>query len=62
MLEFICPFGLGIETALFDWNSVTDPSDFHNVMSAFNTKGGISSQDSTRKIQVHQRYVLARAN
>ena len=39
-----------------------DPSDTHNVMSAFNAKGGISSQDPPRKIQVHQRYVFARAN
>ena len=31
-------------------------------MSAFNAKGGISAQDSPRKIQVHQRYVFARAN
>ena len=38
----------------------TDPSDIHNVMSVFNAKGGISSQDSPRKIQVHQRYVFAR--
>ena len=40
----------------------TDPSDIHNVMSVFNAKGGISSKDSSRKIQVHQRYVFARAN
>ena len=31
----------------------TDPSDIHNVMSVFNAKGVISSQDSPRKIQVH---------
>ena len=31
-------------------------------MSVFNAKSGISSQDSPRKIQVHQRYVFARAN
>ena len=31
-------------------------------MSVFNAKGGISSEDSPRKIQVHQRYVFARAN
>ena len=37
----------------------TDPSDIHNVMSVFNAKGVISSQDSPRKIQVHQRYVFA---
>ena len=42
--------------------SGTDPSDIHNVMSAFNAKGGISSHDSPRTIQVHQRYVFARAN
>ena len=40
----------------------TNPSDNHNVMSVFNDKGGISSQDSPRKIQVHQRYVFPRAN
>ena len=40
----------------------TDPSDIHNVMSVYNAKGGFSSQDSPRKIQVHQRYVFARAN
>ena len=40
----------------------TDPSDIHYVMSVFNAKGGISSQDSPRKIHVHQRYVFARAN
>ena len=28
----------------------------------FNVKSGISSQDSRRTIQVHQRYVFARAN
>ena len=39
-----------------------DPSDIHNVMSAVNAKGGISSQNSPRKIQVHYRYVFARAN
>ena len=42
--------------------SGTDPSDIHNVMSVFNAKGGISSHDSPRTIQVHQRYVFARAN
>ena len=31
-------------------------------MLVFNAKGGISSQDSPRTIQVHQRYVFARAN
>ena len=39
-----------------------DPSDIHNIMSVFNAKGGISSQDSPRKIQVHQRFVFARVN
>ena len=32
------------------------------VMSAFKAKSGKSSQDSSRKIKVHQRYVFARAN
>ena len=40
----------------------TDASDIHNVMSVFHAKGGISSQHSPRTIQVHQRYVFARAN
>ena len=40
----------------------TDPSDINNVMSVFNAKGDIPSQDSPRKIQVHQRYAFARAN
>ena len=40
----------------------TDPSDIHNVMSVFNAKGVIPSQDSPRKILVHQRYVFARPN
>ena len=40
----------------------TDPSDIHNVMSVFNAKSGISSQDCPRKIQLHQRDVFARAN
>ena len=40
----------------------TDPSDIHNVMSVFNAKGGISSHDSPRKIQGHQRYIFARVN
>ena len=44
-----------------------DPSDIDNVMSAFKAKSGKSSQESSRKIKVHQRYVhqryvLARAN
>ena len=40
----------------------TDPSDIQNVMSVFNAKGGITSQDPPRKFQVHQRYVFARAD
>ena len=40
----------------------TDPSDIHSVMSVFDAKGGISSEDSPRKIRVHQGYVFARAN
>ena len=40
----------------------TDPSDIQNVMSVFNAKVGNSSQDSTRKVQVHQRNVFATAN
>ena len=31
-------------------------------MPVFNAKGDISSQDSMRKFQVHQRYVFGRAN
>ena len=40
----------------------TDQSDIHIVMAIFNAKGGILSQDFARKIQVHHRYVFARAN
>ena len=40
----------------------TDPSDIHNVMSAFNAKSDISSQDSSRNTQVHPRYVFLRVN
>ena len=40
----------------------TDPSDIHDILSVFNAKGGNSPQDSTKKIQVHQRHVFARAN
>ena len=40
----------------------TDPSDIQNVMTVFNANSGITSQDSPRKFQVHQRYVFARAN
>ena len=40
----------------------TDLSGIHNVMSVFNSNGGISSEDSPRNIHVHQRYVFPRAN
>ena len=40
----------------------TDPSDIQNVMSVFNAKGDIPSQDSPRKIQVHQRLFFASTN
>ena len=39
-----------------------DPSDIDTVMSALKAKSGKSSQQSSRKIKVHQRYVFARAN
>ena len=39
-----------------------DQSDIDTVMSAFKAKSGKSSQDSSRKIKVHQRYFFARAN
>ena len=39
-----------------------DPSDIDTVMSAFKAKSGKSSQESSRKTKVHQRYVFARAN
>ena len=39
-----------------------DPSDIDAVMSAFKAKCGKPSQDSSRKIKAHQRYVFARAN
>ena len=32
----------------------TDPSDIQNIMSVFYAKGGITSQDSPGKFQVHQ--------
>ena len=35
-----------------------DPSDTDMVMSAFKDKSGNFSQDSSRKIEVHQRYVF----
>ena len=43
-------------------DSEIDPSDIDTVMSAFKAKSGKSSQDSSRKIKLHQRYVFARAN
>ena len=39
-----------------------DPSDIQNVMSVFNVKNGITSPESPRQFQGHQRYVLTRAN
>ena len=39
-----------------------DPSDIDNVMSAFMAKARNPPQESSRKINTHQRYVLARAN
>ena len=39
-----------------------DPSDNDTVMSAFKAESGKSSQESSRKIKVHERYVFARAN
>ena len=38
-----------------------DPSDIDTVMSAFKPRSGKPSQDSPRKIKVHQRYVFTRA-
>ena len=38
------------------------PSDIQYVMSVFNAKGCITSQEFPRRFQVHQRYVFARAN
>ena len=40
----------------------TDLSDIQNIMSVFNAKGGITSQESPRNFQVHPRYVFVRAN
>ena len=37
-----------------------DPSDIHTAMSDFKAKSGKPSQDSPRKIKVHQKYVFAR--
>ena len=39
-----------------------DPSDINNVMSAFKAKAGKPPQETSRKINTHQRYVFARAN
>ena len=42
--------------------SVIDPTDIQNVMSVSHAKRDISSHDSSRQIQTHQRYVFARVN
>ena len=39
-----------------------DPTDIQNVMSVSYAKRNISSQESSRQIQTHQRYVFARVN
>ena len=39
-----------------------DPTDIQNVMSVSHVKRDISSHDSSRQIQTHQRYVFARVN
>ena len=39
-----------------------DPTDIQNVMSVSYAKRNISSHESSRQIQTHQRYVFARAN
>ena len=39
-----------------------DPTDIQNVMSVSYAKRNISSNDSSRKIQTHQRYVFTRVN
>ena len=39
-----------------------DPTDIQNVMSVSHAKRNISSHESSRKIQTHQRYVFARVN
>ena len=39
-----------------------DPTDIQNVMSVSHAKRNISSHDSSRKIQIHQRYVFTRVN
>ena len=50
----------GIHECLSDGGM--DPSDISNVMPAFKAKAGNPPQDSSRKINTHQRYVFARAN
>ena len=42
--------------------SGTDPTDIQNVMSVSYAKRNISSHESSRQIQTHQRYVFARVN
>ena len=42
--------------------SHTDPTDIQNVMSESYAKRNISSHESSRQIQTHQRYVFARVN
>ena len=39
-----------------------DPTDIQNVMSVSHAKRSISSHDSSRHIQIHQRYVFTRVN
>ena len=39
-----------------------DPTDIQNVMSVSYAKRNISSHESSRQIQTHQRYVFARVN
>ena len=39
-----------------------DPTDIQNVMSVSHAKRNISSHDSSRHIQIHQRYVFTRVN
>ena len=39
-----------------------DPTDIQNVMSVSHAKRNISSHESSRQIQTHQRYVFTRVN
>ena len=39
-----------------------DPTDIQNVMSVSHAKRDISSHESSRQIQTHQRYAFARVN